>query len=167
MASCPANGVLVTGSLAEVAAVWGVRLTGAGRTDLVLLRSDIYASDARYRGRMAATLGIDSAQALPEALGAAARYRPVCLGPALDTIAAPGIEWKASRLVLLGGVAGAPDSTELAVHQFGMMGLAGSVWTASARDVYDLAARRNRALCRELFSEADAARRPAIPACTR
>ncbi len=167
MISCPANGVLVTGSLAEVAAVWGVRLTTSARTDLVLLRSDIYAADARYRGRMAAALGIDSAQALPEALGAAARYRPVCLGPALDTIAAPGVEWTASRLLLLGGVAGVTDTTALIMHQFGMMGLAGSVWTAAARDVYDLAARRNRALCRELFVDADTGRPPAIPACTR
>lgn len=167
MVSCPANGVLVTGSLAEVAAVWGVRLTSAARTDLVLLRSDIYAIDARYRGRMADALGIDSTLALPEAIGAAARYRPICLGPSLDTITAPGVDWTASRMVLLGGAIGAADSTALAVHQFGMMGLAGSVWTASARDVYDLAARRNRALCRELFVDADTGRRPAIPACTR
>lgn len=167
MVSCPANGVLVTGSLAEVAAVWGVRLTSAARTDLVLLRSDIYAADARYRGRMAAVLGADSSLTLPEALGAAARYRPICLGPALDTVAAPGVQWATSRLVLLGGVASATDTSALDIHQYEMMGLAGSVWTAAARDVYDLAARRNRALCRELFLDADIGRRPAIPACNR
>lgn len=167
MVSCPANGVLVTGSLAEVASVWGVHLTSAARSDLVLLRADLYGADVRYRGRMAAALGIDSSLALAEALGAAARYRPVCLGPSLDTIAAPGVEWAASRMVLLGGATGAADSTALVIHQFEMMGLAGSVWTASARDVYDLAARRNRALCGGLFSDVDTGRRPAISACAR
>ena len=166
LASCPHNGVLLTGSLTETAAVWGIRLQGE-RSDVVLLRADMYQWDPRYRARMARKLGADSAAELPAALAVAAQGRPVCLAPAVDSIAAPGLEWHANRLVL----ATTPPPTgfvpQLSVFHFARTGLAGSVWTASARDIYDLAARRNRALCTTLFTTTDALTPPAIPACTR
>ena len=167
MASCPTNGVLVSGSLAEVAGVWGARLGAKVRPDLVLLRSDLYDADPRYRARMAKEIGVDSSLALPEALGRAGQRRPVCIGPAVDTSAVSGLPFRASRMVLLAGAAGAIDPTPLSVHLFGTTGLAGSVWTASAQDVYELAARRDRAICTELFGDAERRGMPTIAACSR
>lgn len=166
-ASCPRNGVLVSGSLAEVAAVWGARLATGDRTDLLLLRSDLYDNDMRYRGRMASAMGVDSTLALSEALGRAGQRRTICLGPAVDSSAVAGLPLRPSRMVLVSGVAGVADRTPLSVHQFGVVGLAGSVWTASAREVYDLAARRDRSLCSELFGDAERRSLPTIPSCLR
>ncbi len=59
-------------------------------------------------------------------------------------------------------------STTLSVHQFGITGLAGSVWSEAARDVYDLAARRNRDLCTTLLAGGDLTPNlPTIASCTR
>ena len=166
LASCPRNGVLLTGSLTETAAVWGIRLQGE-RGDLLLLRADMYQWDPRYRGRMAAAMGADSAAELPAALAVAAQVHPICLAPAVDSINGPGLEWHASRLVLTTAPPGTGFVPQLSVFHFARTGLTGSVWTASARDVYDLAARRNRALCTTLFATTDALTPPAIPACSR
>jgi hypothetical protein len=166
LASCPRNGVLVTGSLTETVAVWGIRLQGE-RADLLLLRPDMYQWDPRYRGRMAAALGTDSIADLPAALAATARIHPVCLAPAVDSITGSGLDWHANRLVLTTAPAATGFVPPLTVFRFARTGLTGSVWTASARDVYDLAARRNHALCSTLFATTDALTPPAIPACSR
>lgn len=166
LASCPKNGVLLTTSLTETAAAWGIRLQGE-RPDLVLLRADMYQWDPRYRARMARVLGADSAAELPAALAVAARVHPVCLAPAVDSITGPGLEWHANRLVLATTPPVAGFLPPLSLFHFARTGLAGSVWTASVRDVYDLAARRNRALCTSLFATTDGLTPPAIPACSR
>jgi hypothetical protein len=170
LASCPANGVLVTGSLVETAAAWGRWLLNADqRRGLILLRPDLYTWDPRYRVRMAEALGVPIESALPEALTEVATRRPLCLTPTVDSLTAPAVEWRPVRLVLAAGVRGA-DTTEggLSVHQFALTGLAGSVWTEAARDVYDLAARRNRALCRTLLAGDELTPNlPAIASCTR
>ena len=165
LASCPRNGVLLTASLTETAAVWGTRLLGE-RSDLILLRADMYQWDGRYRAPMARALGADPAMDLAGALAVAALTRPVCLAPAVDSIAGPGLAWHANRLVLATMAPTATFAPPLSVFQYERTGLAGSVWTASARDVYDLAARRNRALCTTLFVATDALTPPAIPACS-
>ena len=166
LASCAKHGVLLTASLPETVAAWGVRLLGE-RSDLMLVRADMYQWDPRYRARMARALGADSVAELAAALAVAAGTRPVCLAPAVDSVSGPGLEWHASRLVLTTTPPGAGFSPPLTIFQFGRTGLAGSVWTASARDTYDLAARRNRALCTTLFVAAYALTPPAIPACSR
>ncbi len=167
MASCPGGGILVTGSLVEMSAVWGTRLVSGDRADLVLVRPDMYAWDARYRQQMAQAIGVDSALTLPAALVQAAARRPVCLTPTVDSLTAPAVEWRPLRLVLAAGPDGAVDSVALTVHQFATTGLTGSVWTEAAREVYDLAARRNRALCTTLFANADARGVPSIASCPR
>lgn len=167
IASCPTGGVLVTGSLVEMSAVWGTRLVTGDRIDLVLIRPDMYAWDARYRDQMSKAIGVDSALALPAALVEVAERRAVCLTPAVDSLTAPAVEWRPLRLVLAAGPEGTIDSVPLTVHQFASTGLAGSVWTEAAREVYDLAARRNRALCATLFANADARGVPSIASCPR
>lgn len=166
LSSCPQRGILLTGSLTETAAVWGVRLTGV-RQDLILVRPDLYRDDARYRTRMAAVIGVDPGQDLGSALVLASARHPVCLSPSVDSAAAPHVNWHADRLVLASANPDSSPVTALSVFHFGRTGLAGSVWTASARDVYDLAARRNPELCRSLFISTAGLTLPAIPACTR
>lgn len=166
LASCPRNGVLVTGpSVAETAAVWGIRLQG-DRSDLIMIRPDMYQRDLRYRGRMAAAIGADSSSELAEALATSARTHPVCLGPSVDSISAPGLRWTRSWLVLATTVAAVP-STQFSLFRYSHTGLTGSVWTAAARDEYELAARRNHVICSTLFNTTYVSTPPAIPACSQ
>ena len=53
----------------------------------------------------------------------------------------------------------------MSVSQLARTGLGGSVWGAPTRDLYNLAALRNRGLCTSLFVKPDAQGLPAIPAC--
>jgi hypothetical protein len=169
LASCPANGVVVTGSLVETAAVWGRwLLTRETRAGVLLLRPELYTWDARYRVRMAEELGVPIEASLPEALMQVTSRRPLCLTPTVDSLTAPEVQWRPVRLVLAAGTEHAPSDSgaALTVHQFALTGLAGSVWSEAARDVYDLAARRNRELCRTLLAGGDLTPNlPAIASC--
>lgn len=169
LASCPANGVIVTGSLVETAAVWGRwLLTRDARPDMILLRPELYTWDARYRVRMAAALGVAIEASLPDALLEVTSHRPLCLTPTVDSLTAPAIDWRPVRLVLAAGVEHGSGVTaqHLTIHQFGLTGLAGSVWSEAAREVYDLAARRNRELCSTLLQGSDLTPNlPAIASC--
>jgi hypothetical protein len=170
LASCPVSGVLVTGSLVETAAAWGRWLLQPDfRRDMILLRPDLYTWDPRYRVRMAEALGVPIEAPLQEALLQVSARRPLCLTPTVDSLTAPEIEWRPVRLVLAAGVRDTDTvGAGLSVHQFAMTGLAGSVWSEAARDVYDLAARRNRALCRTLLAADDLTPNlPAIASCSR
>src|SRR5690606_7635506 len=136
----------------------------------ILLRPDLYTWDARYRVRMAEALGVSIESDLPEALLQVSNRRPLCLTPTLDALTAPALAWRPVRLVLAAGVSQPDDSTaaNLTVHQFGLAGLAGSVWSEAARDVYDLAARRNRDLCNTLLAGDELTPNlPSIASCTR
>lgn len=167
VASCPVGGVLVAGSLVETAAVWGTRLASSSRDDLMLLRPDLYSWDARYRVRMAEALGVPLDLELPAALAVVATRRPVCLTPAVDSITAPALAWRPLHLVLASMPTAEDPAVALSVHQLALTGHAGSVWTAAARDVYDLAARRNRSLCQTLLAAGDTPGLPSIAACPR
>ena len=165
VASCPVGGVLVPGSMVETAAIWGTRLGSSARDDLMLIRPDLYDWDARYRVRMAEALGVSFDLDLPAALAAVATRRSVCLTPAVDSITAPALAWQPLHLVLASVPTGADPAVALSVHQLARTGHAGSVWTSAARDVYDLAARRNRSLCQTLLAAGDTPGLPAIAAC--
>ncbi len=166
MGSCPRSGVLVTGSLVETAAVWGVRLLSDEYDDLILIRPDLYAFDADYRGQMATAIGADPELTLPAALVRASARRPVCLAPSVDSIPSPSLDWHPVRMVLAAGPTATGESpSPLSVHLLARTGLAGSVWSEAAREIYDLAARRNRQLCQTLFTRSDAQGLPAIASC--
>jgi Tetratricopeptide repeat len=166
LASCGRNGVLVTGSMVETAAVWGIRLVSAERSDVVMLRPDMFQWDARYRHQMAPAIGADTDATLPAALVAAGGKRPICLTPAVDSLTAPALEWRPVRMVLAAGPS-QPSPDTLTVFQFSRTGLAGSVWSAAVRDVYDMAARRNQSLCTTLFANDELLRLPELSACPR
>lgn len=167
LASCPRGGVLVTGSMVETAAAWGVRLLSGTRPDLVLLRPDLYAWDMRYRTEMARMLDVDSTAELSTALLRASVNRPICLTPTVDSLTAPALEWRAVRMVLTAGPASLKGGDSLTVHTLARTGLAGSVWSEAVRDVYDLAARRNPSLCQSLFAAGAAQGLPDIASCPR
>ncbi len=166
--SCPARGVLVTGSPIESAAAWGTMLTRGSDRGVVLVRPELYDRDARYRVRMAEALGVPIELDMVQALTHLAVRRPVCLSPMTDSLPDPNFEWQSSGIILWSGPQGVEAPTmDVSAHQLGMSGLAGSPWSRSVRDIYDLAARRNRELCESAFSSDRDSRLPAIAACTR
>ncbi|MES2124643.1 MAG: hypothetical protein V4503_08130 [Gemmatimonadota bacterium] len=166
-ASCPRGGVLITGSLVETAAAWGIRLLEGNPGDLILLRPDLYAWDARYRAAMSQALDVDSSATLATALLRASVNRPICLAPSVDSLLAPSLDWRPLHMVLITGPARSREAGTLSVHQLARTGLAGSVWSEAVVDAYDLAARRNPALCRSLFVATDAQGLPTISSCPR
>ncbi len=166
LASCPNNGVLVTGSLIETSSTWGNRLLGGVRPDLVLIRPDLYGSDLRYRGQMARAIGVDSSKDLASALVSAGAKRPICLSPTLGALAVGPLDWHPMRIALVAGrLSDADNETPISVFQLARIGLTSSVWGIPIRDLYDTAAQRNRVLCTSLFARPDAQGLPTIPAC--
>ncbi len=166
IASCPERGVLITGGLVEAAAAWGSRLLANVRPDLIILRPDLYASDERYRAPMAHAIGADPGQDLAAALVSAGATRPICLSPTLDSLAVGPLVWHPMRIALVAGrLRDADNTTPMSVFQLARVGLSGSVWSVPTRDLYELAARRNRSLCTSLFVKPDAQGLPPISAC--
>lgn len=166
IASCPERGVLLTGGLVESAATWGSRLLANVRPDLILLRPELYVSDSRYRAQMAKAIGADTSTDLAAALVRAGASRPICLSPTLDTLAVGPLSWHPMRIALVAGrLSDADNSTPMSVFQLARTGLSGSVWSVPTRDLYQLAARRNKGLCTSLFVRPDAQGLPPIPAC--
>lgn len=166
IASCPERGVLLTGGLVESAAAWGSRLLANVRPDLIILRPELYATDPLYRAQMAKAIGADSSTGLAAALVRAGATRPICLSPTLDSLAVGPLFWHPMRIALVGGRLGdADNTTPMSVFQLARTGLSGSVWGVPTRDLYQLAARRNKSLCTSLFVRPDAQGLPPIPAC--
>jgi len=148
--SCPARGVLVTGSDLEAVATWYAVVVEERRQDVLLIRPELYTSDPAYRAQAAKHLETDSAQSLRSALQSSADRRPLCLSPLAADSLAPGAAAPAPwRLILL-----APSTLPtmpadplafidlMAVRQAG-----GQAWSAAVLDVYRSAARRNALLC--------------------
>ena len=146
LSSCPAGGVLLTGSDLETLSVWYGSLERPAH-DIIPLRPDLYATDSLYRLRMAEAMGVDPGMPVQRALAAVAPQRTLCLSPGTDSAAAPAIAWAPFRLVRLSRPAtpgGEPLSlTELlkASRQ------SDSPWVTEVRGVYDGAARHNALLC--------------------
>ena len=151
--SCPANGVLATGTDLEALAVWTVGLGAGWRRDVQPFLPSLYAVDARYRKRMADALGVDEGLTVQQAMARVAEKRPLCLSPMADRAAAPLGLWTPVRLVLVAGPADqrAPGGV-LAVTALleASQGDAGA-WTAEVRGVYAAAARHNVLLCSGLL----------------
>jgi hypothetical protein len=147
LSSCPADGVLLTGTELETLAVWYAALEGHHRPDVLPLRPELYAVDPLYRRQMAAALGVDSALPVQRALSLAAARRPLCLTPGADSAAVPSAHWQAYRLARVSApVPPAPDMLSL-TELLAASRQGGSVWVADVRRVYDEAASRNSRLC--------------------
>ena len=154
IASCPSGGVLLTGDPLETLAVWFVALELGRRPDLLPLLPSLYATDARYRGQMARSLGVDSSVAVQRALGLVAARRPVCLSPLADAAAMPEGQRTAVRLVLVTGPATPPVEMHLAFTDFIAAERSGhSVWVPEILRIYQVASRSNPLLCQSLFAQ--------------
>jgi hypothetical protein len=151
LTSCPAGGVLITGSELEAVSVWYGSLARVP-LEVLPLRPDLYATDSLYRARIAAAMGVDPSLPVQRALTAVAANRAVCLSPATDLAAAPALAWEPFRMVRLSRPApSAPDALSVAEllkasHQDH------SPWIRDVRGVYDSAARYNALLCSSLLS---------------
>ncbi len=151
VASCPAQGVLITGSELEGVAVWYGVLTPGGRADLLPLRADLYVTDSLYRMRMARVLGVRPDQPLAEALGQAAASRPLCLSPGMGHGAMPDVAWASMRLARVSDSAAALPQEPLSLTALVVdVSQGGSTWTPDVLAIYAAAARRNNVLCLSL-----------------
>ncbi len=88
LSSCPAGGVLLTGSDVETLSVWYGSLERPA-LNIIPLRPDLYATDSLYRLRMAEAMGVDPGLPVQRALAAVAPQRTLCLSPGTDSAAAP------------------------------------------------------------------------------
>lgn len=150
LGSCPAGGVLVTGSDLEALSVWYGSLENT-LSGIIPLRPALYATDSIYRMRMAAAMGVDPTLPVQRALAAVAANRPLCLSPGTDSAAAPRLAWAPFRLVRVNRPATAGEGV-LSITELLKAARSGdSPWVSDVRGVYDAAARQNALLCSSLL----------------
>lgn len=152
VASCPIGGVLVTGTELEATAVWSVVLASRERGDLLLLLPLQYGEDSVYRHAMAAALEVSPALPVAEALGDAARRRPVCLTPGVPQGSAPTLPLTPVRLVRVAGVIGPIAADPLSIIELlqAELGRPNPV-AAEVLAIYERAAGANPLLCTTLL----------------
>ena len=149
-ASCPLDGVLVTGSELESLAAWHATLEPGGRADLVPLRVDLFVRDSLYRRRMAEALAVDATVPTQAALAQVARRHPLCLAPAADTTGMPPEPWTPRRLARVSNAA-APAATGFSLTSLVTdVTSGGSIWTPEVVAAYATGARHNDLLCQSL-----------------
>jgi hypothetical protein len=150
LGSCPAGGVLLTGSDLETLSVWYGSVEHPSR-DIIPIRPDLYATDSLYRRRMAEAIGVDPELPVQHALATVAPRRTLCLSPGSDSAAAPTMSWAPYRLVRVSQPAVA-DAEALSVTELlKATRQSGSPWVVEVRGVYDRAARHNALLCSSLL----------------
>jgi hypothetical protein len=154
VASCPSGGVILTGDPLETLSVWYVTLELGARPDLLPVLPSLYATDSRYRGEMARSLGVDSGVAIQRALTLVAARRPICLAPLADEAAMPEGPRTAVRLVMVAGPMNPTPTDFLAFTSFLSAERVGrSVWVPEVLRIYQVAARSNPILCQSLFTQ--------------
>ena len=162
VSSCPATGVLVTGSDLEAVAVWSALVAQDLRADLVLFLPVRYREDSLYRRRMADELQVGPALPVQEALARVAERRPVCYSPMSDSSLTPLTGLTVMRLVRVTGVGAAPPTGSLGIAELLRATL--SRPAALPREVIGLylkAARVNHELCGSLLAPFGAQQRDA------
>ena len=150
LTSCPAGGVLLTGSELEAVSVWYGGLQRASM-DVIPIRPDLYTTDSLYRRRMAEAMGVDPTLPVQRALTAVAPRRTLCLSPGTDLAAAPSLVWIPFRLARISrpvpaGVEALSITELLKASRQGP-----SPWMRDVRQVYDNAAQFNALLCSSLL----------------
>ena len=149
--SCPAGGVILTGSNLEAVGVWYAVFGSGRRTTVLPVLPQMYAQDEVYRKQMAQTLGLDPAST---SLAGVARKRPLCLTPAADSTVALGLPWRAVRLVRVSGPVAEVSPEGLAVTELLIAGRGSSgAWALETRSVYEAAASRNALLCVSILTQ--------------
>lgn len=151
--SCPAGGILVTGSDIEAVGVWNVVLSDRQRGDLVLLLPLRYQGDSAYRAKMAEALSVPPEENLRDALTSVAARRPVCLSPAVDTAIGPRLALTPERLVrVVGPVTGDVAGTMSVVELLQVVRSRPGAVSGEVLALYRAAARFNPLLCSSLLA---------------
>ncbi len=150
LASCPAGGVLLTGTELEALSVWYGSIERPA-LDILPIRPDLYATDSLYRQRMAEAMGVDPGLPVQHALGDVAPRRPLCLSPGTDSAAIPALAWLPYRLVRVSRPP-APGPEAMSVNELlKAVRQNPSPWVVDVRRVYDRAATHNLLLCSSLL----------------
>jgi hypothetical protein len=150
LASCPAGGVLLTGSELEALSVWYGSRERPSR-DVLPIRPDLYATDSLYRARMARAMGVDPAYPVQRALGDVAPRRTLCVSPTTDSAAVPALSWAPYRLVRVSRPPGAGPEAMSITELLKAARQSSSPWVMDVRGVYDRAAAHNLLLCSSLL----------------
>jgi hypothetical protein len=150
LASCPAGGVLLTGSELEALSVWYGSRERPSR-DVLPIRPDLYATDSLYRARMARAMGVDPAWPVQRALGDVAPRRTLCVSPTTDSAAVPALSWAPYRLVRVSRPPGAGPEAMSITELLKAARQSSSPWVMDVRGVYDRAAAHNLLLCSSLL----------------
>jgi hypothetical protein len=150
LASCPAGGVLLTGSELEALSVWYGSMERSS-LDVLPLRPDLYATDSLYRARMARAMGVDPALPVQRALGDVAPRRTLCVSPTTDSAAVPALSWKPFRLVRVSRPSNAGPEAMSITELLKAARQSSSPWVMDVRGVYDRAADHNLLLCSSLL----------------
>ena len=148
LSSCPASGVLATGSDLETVAIWSVVASAGQAAAVIIVAPAFYATDARYRDRIATALGTDSAWSVQQALAAVAQRRPVCLTPLADRALLALPDLRPMRFVLVAGPGVTASDRIITVTDLARAERQGSSsWLREVHGVYTAAAAFNPRLC--------------------
>lgn len=148
VSSCPASGVIATGSDLETVAVFSVAASAGQAAGVVIVVPAYYATDARYRYRIASVLGTDSSWSVQRALTAVAERRPVCLTPLVDRALLALPDLRPMRFVLVSGPGVTASDRVVTVTDLARAERQGrSPWLSEVHGVYTAAAAFNPRLC--------------------
>jgi hypothetical protein len=150
LASCPAGGVLLTGSELEALSVWYGSMERPS-LDVLPIRPDRYATDSLYRDRMARAMGVDPALPVQRALADVAPRRTLCVSPTTDSAAVPALSWAPHRLVRVSRAPSAGPEAMSITELLKAARQSSSPWVIDVRGVYDRAAAHNLLLCSSLL----------------
>lgn len=148
LSSCPATGVLATGTDLETVAVFSVVAAAGQAGNVVIVVPSYYATDARYRNRIAAALGTDSSWSVQQALASVAQRRPVCLTPLADRTLLALPDLRPMRFVQVAGPGLTTSERVVTVTALIRADRQGSSsWLREVHQVYTSAATFNPRLC--------------------
>ncbi len=148
LSSCPNSGVMATGSDLETVAIFSVIATAGQASSIVIVVPAFYATDARYRNRIATALGTDSAWSVQHALAIVAQRRPVCLTPLADRTLLALPNPRPMRFVLVSGPGTTTSDRVVTVTDLARADRQGnSAWLREVHAIYTAAAGFNPRLC--------------------
>jgi hypothetical protein len=148
ISSCPSDGVMATGSDLETVAIFSVVAAAGQAASIVIVVPSYYATDARYRARIATALGTDSSWSVQRALADVSQRRPVCLTPLADRTLLGLPELRPMRFVLVTGPGVTSSDRIVTVTDLVRAERQGrSPWVREVHGVYTAAASFNPRLC--------------------
>ena len=148
ISSCPTSGVMATGSDIETVAIFSVIAAAGQASSIVIVVPSSYATDARYRDRIATALGTDSSWSVQRALAQVSQRRPVCLTPMADRALLGLPELRPMRFVLVTGPGVTTSDRVVTVTDLVRAERQGrSPWVREVHGVYTAAAAFNPRLC--------------------